>query len=229
MIKSQRYLLKKRCFHGILHIYEGQKVLGIFLDTETNGLNHRKHKILELAFKVIDVCTGTLVDQFESVVFQSPKDWKSADPSSLQVTGFTYEEICLKGRPKKEIVANILTRFKNLGIKRGQAVFICQNPSFDRAFFAQLIDPDLQEKLGWPYHWLDLASMHWSKNTELAWEKGVSKDKIALSCGLPPEDKPHRAMNGVNHLLMCYEAIIGFPRKSGTHAGTGTGTKEGRG
>ena len=46
-------------------------------------------------------------------------------------------------------------------IKRGEAVFICQNPYFDRAFFAQLIDPDTQEKNLWPYHWLDLASMFW--------------------------------------------------------------------
>ena len=97
-----------------------------------------------------------------------------------------------------------------------------QNPSFDRAFFAQIIDPDLQEKLLWPYHWLDLASMYWAKaltkeKTEankMPWVTGLSKDKIATVYKLPAEGKPHRAMNGVDHLILCYEVIVGFSLKT---------------
>ena len=102
---------------------------------------------------------------------------------------------------------------------RKKAVFICQNPSFDRGFFSQLIDPDTQEDLNWPYHWLDLASMYWAismdkakkQNCPFPWETGISKDLIASHYNLPAEDKPHRAMNGVDHLLICYEAVVGFP------------------
>ena len=111
--------------------------------------------------------------------------------------------------------------FDKHDIKRGEAVFICQNPSFDRIFFSQLIDVDTQEKLLWPYHWLDLASMYWAEAIRKAkggeekypWMTGCSKDKIATALELPKEVKPHRAMNGVNHLLLCYESVVGFPEK----------------
>ncbi|EKE08172.1 MAG: hypothetical protein ACD_17C00306G0003 [uncultured bacterium] len=78
--------------------------------------------------------------------------------------------------------------------------------------------------MSWPYHWLDLASMYWAiamkKATQnqgpLPWVTGVSKDQIAAQYRLPEEKKPHRAMNGVEHLLLCYEAIVGFPNRTTT-------------
>ncbi len=193
-------------------------VLGIFLDTETNGLNLRRHKVVEIALKIIDITTGEFKDSFESLVSTSPEEWNISDPESLRVNGFTWEEI-VKGKPAQEVGQSIITCFAKNQIKRGEAVFICQNPSFDRAFFSQLVDPDMQEKFLWPYHWLDLASMFWVKAMESAsqgkghfpWKTGLSKDKIAQAYQLPSEASPHRAMNGVNHLILCYTAVVGFP------------------
>ena len=195
-------------------------MLAIFLDTEANGLNSKKHKIIEIAFRILCVETGEEKDHYESIVFQSFDDWQQSDLDSLQVNGFTWDEVSY-GKKTEQIAEEITKIFSRLGIKRGEAVFICQNPSFDRAFFAQLIDPDTQEKLLWPYHWLDLASMFWAENMQKAkcgaapfpWQTGFSKDKIAKFHELAPEDKPHRAMNGVNHLILCYEAVVGFPKK----------------
>jgi oligoribonuclease len=192
-------------------------MLGIFLDSETNGLNAQKHKLLEVAYKIVDVRTGALLQEFEAVIFQTPETWKLSDPASLEVNGFTYDRVSA-GKQSTEVAAQIKENFQKLGIKRGSAVFICQNPSFDRAFFSQLIDADTQEKLQWPYHWLDLASMYWGEAMRLGrmnparlpWETGFSKDRIAATYHLPPEAKPHRALNGVNHLLLCYKAVIGF-------------------
>ncbi len=189
-------------------------MLGIFLDTETNGLNPFKHSLLEIAYKIIDVGTGALIAEFETVVHQSDEVWNKSDPESLKVNGFTHEKL-QTGRPAHEVAREIIEAFTLLGVKRHQAIFICQNPSFDRAFFSQLIDPDLQEALNWPYHWLDLASMYWAESirqkTRYPWETGVSKDRIAATYRLPSEARPHRAINGVNHLLLCYEAVVGFP------------------
>lgn len=195
-------------------------MLGIFLDSEANGLNYRKHKIIELAFRIIDIETGEEKDRFESIVFQTFDDWQLSDLDSLQVNGFTWDEISY-GRKSESIAEDIIAMFAKHNVKRGEAVFICQNPSFDRAFFAQLVDPDLQEKLRWPYHWLDLASMYWAESIQksktgaapLPWKTGYSKDKIAKTYELAAEEKPHRAMNGVNHLILCYEAVVGFPKK----------------
>lgn len=193
-------------------------MLGIFLDTETSGLNSLKQRILEIALLIVDVSTGEIKDQFQSVIYQSPEQWEKSDKESLKINGFTWEEV-QKGEKPEVVSKNIQDLFARHSIKRGEAVFICQNPSFDRAFFCQLIDADLQEALLWPYHWLDLASMYWAKRIEngkdnpskLPWNTGVSKDKIAAASSLPGESKPHRAMNGARHLLLCYKTIVGFP------------------
>jgi oligoribonuclease len=192
-------------------------VLGVFLDTETNGLNARKHRVLELAYTLLDMETGAHRGEFQSIVYQSHELWQQSDPESLRVNGFTWEEIS-QGKKSDEIQKAVVAHFEQEGIRRGKAVFICQNPSFDRAFLSQLIDPDLQEKLGWPYHWLDLASMYWVESlrigrkepSRLPWNTGFSKDRIAAAYHLPPEEKPHRAMNGVHHLILCYRAVVGF-------------------
>ncbi len=194
-------------------------MLGIFLDSETNGLNFQKHRIAEIAFKIVDVLSGEVLDTFESLVSISPEDWKKSDPESLKVNGFTWEEVS-KGISPSDVSAEIQEKFAKNQIKRGKAVFICQNPSFDRVFFSQLVDPDLQEKLLWPYHWLDLASMYWAESMKKGaagtgnypWETGYSKDKIAIAHSLPKEEQPHRAMNGVKHLMLCYKAVIGYPK-----------------
>jgi DNA polymerase-3 subunit epsilon/oligoribonuclease len=39
-------------------------------------------------------------------------------------------------------------------------------------------------------------------------EMSLSKDAIAARLGLPPEEKPHRALNGVAHLLACYRHFM---------------------
>jgi oligoribonuclease len=200
------------------HSKKEEVMLGIFLDTETSGLNPLKHCVLEIALKILDVETGELKGEFQSLVSQSWDEWKKGDPDSLKINQLSWEEI-QRGRSPSSIGKLISDLLNAHGIKKGNAVFICQNPSFDRAFFSQLIDPDLQESFGWPYHWLDLASMHWAKSIEkgktqpelFPWQTGVSKDKIAKACALSGEEKPHRAMKGVDHLLLCYKTVVGFP------------------
>ena len=132
---------------------------GIFLDTETNGLNLLRHKVLEVAFKIVDVLSGEVVDAYEATLALSPNDWEKSDPESLRINGFSWQDVLSRGIPLEKVSEEIIKRFVKHSVKRGTAVFICQNPSFDRAFFAQLVDPDTQEKALWPYHWLDLASM----------------------------------------------------------------------
>lgn len=187
----------------------------IFLDTETSGLNPEKHRILEIAYKVIHTLTGRAVVSYESIVAQTEDVWAEADPTSLQYTGLSWEDV-LKGKTEKVVADEITNDLNKLSLADKGGVFICQNPSFDRAFFLQMVNADVQTHLGWPYHWLDLASMFWAvhllhdRNATLFFkESNLSKDEIAKSYGLGPEKTPHRAMNGVNHLIACYEAIFG--------------------
>ena len=195
-------------------------MLGIFLDTETNGLNININRIIEIAFKIIDLNYEKLIDQFTSKIFQPIEVWDKSNPISLQVNGFHWEDI-KNEKKEQEIKDEIIHSFTKNRITKKNAVFICQNPSFDRVFLSQIIPPDIQEALNWPYHWLDLASMFWAisikeaktekKKKTLPWDTGLSKDQIAARYNIVREVKPHRAMNGVNHLIECYKALVGFP------------------
>ena len=193
-------------------------MLGIFLDTETTGLDIHIHRIIEIGIKFIDLQTGHIIDEYQSVIFQPIEIWEKSDIKSLEINGFTWDEI-KNGKKENEVAEEIIHNFVKHQVVRKKAVFICQNPSFDRAFLSQIISPKIQESLNWPYHWLDLASMFWAislkdlqNNASLyPWEIGLSKDRIAVHYNIEKEKKPHKAMNGVNHLLRCYEKVVGFP------------------
>jgi DNA polymerase-3 subunit epsilon/oligoribonuclease len=193
-------------------------MLGIFLDQETTGLSSQKHRVLELAIRIIDLSSGLEQGRYCSVIAEPQEEWDARDPMSILVNGFTFEEV-LRGKPLGQVSREVIELMANMGIRRGQAVFICQNPSFDRPFFGQIVDPYLQERLFWPYHWLDLASMFWAlevKKSALEHsfkldETALSKDAIAKTLNLPAEAKPHRAMQGVDHLVLCYRHVVGFP------------------
>ncbi|MDN3507786.1 MAG: exonuclease domain-containing protein, partial [Simkaniaceae bacterium] len=137
-------------------------MIGIFLDSETNGLNPHNHRIIDIAFRLIDLESGDEIASFSSIVYQNDDIWEKSNPDSLAINGFT-REMAMQGRREDDVAADIKKIFEKHEIDRSNSVFICQNPSFDRIFFSQLISPDLQEELNWPYHWLDLASMHWGR------------------------------------------------------------------
>lgn len=188
----------------------------IFLDIETTGLDASKHRALDIAFKVIDISSGELKTAWQCIVKHSQEVWDARDLHSIQINEFTYEQMLLGQEPSK-VSEQIIEIFTGLAIERGNAVFICQNPSFDRGFFSQLVDVYTQEKLRWPYHWLDLASMYWAMLANKFKQEGIpfpelltlSKNEIAKFHLLPPESIPHRAMQGVEHLIQCYEALLG--------------------
>lgn len=194
---------------------------GIFLDIETTGLNAIFHRPIDIACKIVDLSKGIIKVEYQSVVKQTLEVWDRKDPSSIQVNGFTWDEVS-KGKDPATVGAEITAIFQKMGIQRGSSVFICQNPSFDRSFFNQLIDVYTQEDLNWPYHWLDFASMYWATVVQKAKQEGrevpekisLSKNDIALAYNLPKESSPHRAINGVNHLILCYQTLFGVDFKS---------------
>ncbi|MFN0065357.1 MAG: 3'-5' exonuclease [Chlamydiales bacterium] len=187
-------------------------MLLIFLDTETTGLDPAKHRILEIAFKVYDSRSKRVILRYEAIIHQPDAVMAEANPKSLAVNGFT-QEMLLRGKSEKSVASEIIQDLNHIGIGQKEAVFICQNPSFDRSFFLQLISTDLQTAFDWPYHWLDLASMYFTAYLEKGElndlkEDDLKKNAIARHYLLPEEATPHRAMHGVEHLMLCYGAIF---------------------
>ncbi|SCA58414.1 Uncharacterized protein AB751O23_AB_00180 [Chlamydiales bacterium SCGC AB-751-O23] len=191
---------------------------GIFLDIESNGLDPRRHEVIEIAFVIRHLKSGETLETFETLAHIDKELWKLSDTESLKVNGFTYDQ--LKNAPNTASIGEEIHKiFTRQRIVRGQAFFICQNPSFDRAFFSKLVPIYQQEKYNWPYHWLDLASMYWGKTSDTYLQSpgkepllNLSKNFIAKQLGLPPESSPHKALNGVEHLIACYEKLIGFKK-----------------
>lgn len=195
----------------------------IFLDIETTGLDIHRHCPIDIAFKIIDVTSGEEVASYESVVALNADQWNQRDLLSVQINGFTWEDV-QKGKSAAVVAQDIISIFEEASVKRLKAVFICQNPAFDKGFFTSLINIYTQEQLNWPYHWLDFASMYWALIAKENAEKGVpfpeeinlSKNEIAKRHNLPTEREPHRAMRGVEHLILCYKTVVGLP-DSTTH------------
>lgn len=191
--------------------------MGIFLDTETSGLDAKQQHLIEIAFKVVDMSNGKLLHAYDSVISISEEEWKQRSSEALEVNGFYWGLISM-GLDRSIVKKQIEKIFQNLSIRKDNACYICQNPSFDRAFFAQLFSEEEQYQHAWPYHWLDFSSMHWAlqakeyvKDSNASWKPiGFSKDAIAKEHGLEVEQKPHRAMQGVDHLIQLYRAIVGF-------------------
>jgi len=191
-------------------------MLAIFLDMETTGLDPRQHFAIDIALKIVDLSTFEIKATYQSIVKQPRENWLNHDPVSVQINGYTWESL-QQGKEPFLVSKEIIDLFDSFGIERGTSVFICQNPAFDRGFFTQLVDVYTQERLNWPYHWLDLASMYWAKVVQRSHERGVpfpvrmnlSKNQIAKEFGLQPEADRHEALNGVDHLIKCYRAVLG--------------------
>jgi len=201
-------------------------MLALFLDIETTGLDPVRHRSIDLAFKIFDVAKMRCVASYQSLVKITSEEWAMHDPKSLEINGYDWESV-QEGKKPEAVAEEIIALFKEHDVRRQKAVFICQNPAFDRTFFTQLIPISLQEKLQWPYHWLDLASMYWALLVEKSLKEGkpfpeemtLSKNEIAENFNLPPEGHPHRAINGVDHLIACYQALFESVKSSERAAG----------
>ena len=184
-------------------------MLAVFLDIETTGLDPKVHCPVAIAFKIVDLSSGKTLATFQKEIAISQVEWQRRDPESIAINGYTWQEV-QQGEVLQSVQKEMVALFAQHGIVRGQAVYICQNPSFDRMFLTYIIPVTQQEELQWPYHWLDLASMYWALTAVGGDTKPqlLSKNAIAKVYGLPPEKYPHRAINGVDHLIACYQALF---------------------
>jgi len=190
---------------------------GIYIDIETSGLDPFVHYPLEIGCVIVDLLSGEELGSYESLLQISPQAWEQRDPESTRINGLSFQQLA-SGKTSQTVAHELTSLLLSCEISQKNAFFICQNPSFDRPFFCKILSPYQQDQRKWPYHWLDLASMYWAlqlvhKQITQPFSLNLSKDTIAEHLSLPPEAKPHRAINGVRHLLACYEKLVGYPQK----------------
>src|SRR5262245_40336105 len=100
----------------------------IFIDIETTGLDAKQHRAIDIALKIVDITSGYYTASYESIIKISPEVWALRDPISIDINGFSWEQICT-GKEPDLIHKEIIALFTEQGIQRGKAVFICQNPA----------------------------------------------------------------------------------------------------
>lgn len=181
----------------------------VFMDIETTGLDFDIHVALEIAIVIVDYSNNESRSEYVSCITCDAEDWKRSDLEAFRVNGFNPE--CLwSGKKCHEVGKEVEIFLIENGVVKDKAFFMCQNPSFDRPFFLQLMSQERMRELNMPYHWLDLASMFWIKyvsSFSVDEVHSLSKDSIARYLDIDPESYPHIAINGVNHLIKCYDEI----------------------
>lgn len=188
---------------------------GIFLDIETTGLDSKIHVPVDIAIIVVDMNNMSELLTYTTCITCEMKDLKKANKKALTLNGIN--PLCVwNGKGLRVVEGEILELFVKNNLNKSNSFFICQNPCFDRSFFSSIVPLARQDSFDFPYHWLDLASMFWSKVLvkELPSDSffknfsPLSKDFIASRLNIPLEPKPHIALNGANHLLACYRKLI---------------------
>lgn len=189
----------------------------VFVDIETTGLDFDRHVAIDIGLIIVDLNDYSDMHEYTSCIRCDEADWWYSDPKALEVNGYSSLNHHKIAQDDWIVSEQIEAFLKKHEIVKGKAFFICQNPSFDRPFFLQLMCHEKMIEMNLPYHWLDLASMYWMKffgsyhensyGIGCGYDVSLSKDSIAKSLGLPPEEKPHKAIGGARHLFQCYKAV----------------------
>ena len=104
-------------------------MLGLFLDTETSGLDPFLHVPLELGMVIVDLSTGTEVAAYETLLRVSDDEWRARDLNSVAINGLTRE--CLeKGISRKEAAKTIEAFLTTYGVTKGEAFFYLSKSLF---------------------------------------------------------------------------------------------------
>lgn len=151
-------------------------------DVETTGLDAHIHEIVEIGLLVVDQRSLKILDRYEVKI--RPTDLKRANKKALAVCGYNERE--WRNAVELEVAMRIYSE------KTKNAVFAAHNVFFDWSFIARAFQKTGTDDL-LDYHRVDLFSVAWAKLP------GLEKYNLEALCrrlNIPPEPKPHRAMNG---------------------------------
>jgi DNA polymerase III epsilon subunit-like protein len=168
----------------------------IVLDLETTGIDPRLHSIIEI---------GAIDFSNPSNIFNGKcQIWSGAevDLQALEINGFTVEDIQDKNIESHQ---ELLSRFKNWAELIEDKTIAGQNVDFDIAFLTESYKRfGLNFNLG--KRKVDQHSIVFAhllrRNIKPPLKDGVSdlsSDIIMKYVGLPPEPRPHRALNGARY------------------------------
>ncbi len=166
----------------------------IILDVETTGSDYKACSITQIA--------ALEFERPENRFIADCRIWDGAtiEPLAMSYNGYIMEE--LHDQKKKsdiDIVLEFLAWAKNVEEK----TIVGENPAFDRDFMRFTLERNGKE---WPlgFRTLDIHTIsflhHHERGVEIPHENGLSMLRLDATLnyvGLPEEQKPHKAINGM--------------------------------
>ena len=165
-----------------------------FVDTETTGLDPRKHEILEVAVKVCDPQTLEVLSQYQAKV--KPVRIACAEPEALAVNGYT-EEAWEGALPLHLVMAEVARVAED-------CVMAGQKTAFDLAFLEAACAEVGQTPTWRRRRYVDLMTLTYLKVGGV-----VPKLSLEHACGAAgvSNEGAHTAMADVDRTLACWKAL----------------------
>lgn len=177
-----------------------------FVDTETTGLDPRRHEVISLALVILD--PETLLQEVRRVWHMLPRWLEEAEPEALKANRFTLESWEARG-PVTHREA-----FEEFVALSSGCIFIAHNVSFDRAFVeAELTRQDLSWK--GDYHFIDTASMFFTKYRRGEIQK-LSLSHLCDHYGVNNKGA-HDALVDVDRMIEVFRELVREERLSHDH------------
>jgi DNA polymerase III epsilon subunit-like protein len=168
----------------------------IVVDIETTGLDPKRHSIIEIG--AIDFNNPTNYFNGKCQIWIGAE----VDLTALEVNGFTLGEIQdQKILSQEELISDFKTWTDSIEDK----TIAGQNVDFDISFLVESTRR-IGQKFNWGKRKVDQHSIAYAhyleRNIRPPLKDGISNldsDTIMNYAGLPPEPRPHRALNGARY------------------------------
>jgi DNA polymerase III epsilon subunit-like protein len=170
-----------------------------FLDTETTGPVFGYHEIIDLAAVRTSPDGSEVREVWESRL--RPRHPERITDFARQHNRFDEAVWDRAPLPSREL----WTSFATFAL---DAVPVCHNPAFDRAFVQLAASAHDVADVGLDYHWIGTESLAWVpyRRGEL---DGVKLDILLEALDLDPEPMPHTAILGAQSCRLVYLELVG--------------------
>lgn len=183
---------------------EGLAPLILVVDLETTGLNSEKNSILQIGAVWLSGRKGEF--------FLDCRVWPGAtvEPEALRINGMSYERCTDTTLPSEQ---KALTAFLEW-VGPGPVMLAGLNPTHDRAFLRAAYRRAYGAPLNvFPHRCLDLHSVvvaHELREMTAIPSQGLGTDMLYQMLEMPPEPRPHHALNGARWEAAAFELALGW-------------------
>ena len=177
----------------------------LIVDCEASGLDPAANSLLSIG--AVSLEAEPRIFYGECRIF----DDASIMPATIAITGFSEQAM---RDPAKKSPGQLLSEFIEWMRPCNDITLAGQNVYFDRDF---LIATSKKSGVAFDfgYRILDLHTLCWTHMTRRGIEPPARERKSSLSldgilgyCGVPPEPKPHLAINGAKLAAECFSRIL---------------------